>query len=60
LSGGPEIEFSFAERSWAATNPVDLSTSNIVRGGCQILVDKEKLFERLKAATRANAELLQR
>jgi hypothetical protein len=55
LSGGPEIEFSFAERSWAVTNPVDPSTSNIVRDGCRILVDKEELFARLKAATGANA-----
>jgi hypothetical protein len=56
LSGGPEIEFSFAERSWAATNPVDPSTSNIVRDGCRILVDKEELFARLKAATGADAK----
>src|SRR4030095_6881014 len=53
LSGGPEIEISFADRSWARTSPCDRATSNIVRGGCRILIDKENLFERLEAATRA-------
>lgn len=51
--GEPEIEFSFAERSWAATGPIDPSTSKIVRGGLRILVDKEKLLERLQAAAQA-------
>ena len=53
LSNGAEIEISFGERSWAATSPVDQSTSNIVLGGIRVLVDKEKLFERLKAVVGA-------
>jgi hypothetical protein len=52
LSSGPEIEFSFADRSWVATNPVAPSTVDVVRGGWRILVDKQRLLERLQAAAR--------
>jgi drug/metabolite transporter (DMT)-like permease len=52
LSGGPEIEFSFADQSWAATNPVAPSTLDVVRGGLRILVDKQRILERLQAAAR--------
>ena len=53
-TGGPEIEISFAGRSWGGTDPLDRSTSDIVRGGCRILVDKESLFEHLKTAARVD------
>jgi len=50
LSNACEIEFSFAERSWAATDPVDRSTLAIIRAGFRILVDKEARLAGLQAA----------
>jgi hypothetical protein len=42
-----EIEFSFCGRAWAATDPVDTGTANVVSGGCHVLLDKSRLFEHL-------------
>jgi len=45
-----EIEFTFCTPSWAATDPIDAGTANVVSGGCRILVDKTKLFDNLLTA----------
>jgi len=45
-----EIEFTFCTPSWAATDPIDVGTANVVSGGCRILVDKVQLFGNLLTA----------
>jgi uncharacterized protein len=45
------VEFTFCESSWAAIDPVDSGTLDVVSGGCRILVDKAGLFGRLLAVT---------
>lgn len=50
LTSGLEVEFGFAQPSWAAGGPVDPGTAGVVRGGCQPLVDPAGLFDRLIAA----------
>jgi uncharacterized protein len=44
-----EIEFTFCAPSWAATDPVDAGTVNVVSQGCRVLLDKAALFEKLLA-----------
>jgi predicted secreted hydrolase len=39
LAGGPEIEFSFAERSWTKADPPAPEVCRIVRDGLVILYD---------------------
>ena len=46
-----EIEFTFCDPSWAATDPVDPGTATVVSGGCRRLLDKAGLFEGLLAVT---------
>jgi predicted nucleotidyltransferase len=45
-----EIELTFCAPSWAATNPIDPGTIQVVSGGCRILVDKAELLKNLMAA----------
>ncbi len=45
-----EIEFTFCTPSWAATDPIDTGTANVVSGGCRVLVDKMRLFGNLLTA----------
>jgi hypothetical protein len=45
-----EIEFTFSTLAWAATDPIDTGTLNVVSGGCRILVDKRQLFGSLLTA----------
>jgi len=45
-----EIEFTFCTPSWAATDPIDTGTANVVSGGCRVLVDKMQLFGNLLTA----------
>jgi len=45
-----QIEFTFCAPSWAATDPIDTATADIVSGGCRILVDKMQLFGKLLTA----------
>jgi hypothetical protein len=45
-----QIEFTFCMPSWAATDPIDTGTANVISGGCRILVDKVKLFGNLLTA----------
>jgi predicted nucleotidyltransferase len=47
LISGTEIEFSFADRSWVETNPVDPGTAQVVRDGYKILYDPNKLLHQL-------------
>jgi predicted nucleotidyltransferase len=49
LEPAREIEFTFCAASWAATDPLDRVTANIVLSGCRIFLDKARLFERLVA-----------
>jgi uncharacterized protein len=51
LNTGDEIEFTFCEPSWAATDPIDAGTLGVVSGGCHVVLDKAKLFESLLMAT---------
>ena len=46
-----EIEFTFCAPSWAATDPVDAGTVNVVSQGCRVLLDKAALFEKLLAVS---------
>ena len=46
-----EIEFTFCDPSWAATDPVDPGTATVVSGGCRRLLDKAGLLEGLLAVT---------
>jgi hypothetical protein len=53
LSPNARVELSFASPSWAATDPIDSGTLEVVRGGCQILLDKGGILSALLAATNA-------
>ena len=44
-----EIELTFCGPSWAATDPVDPGTVNVVSNGCRVVLDKAGLFENLLA-----------
>jgi uncharacterized protein len=50
ISSGLEIEFGFTAPSWAATDPIDPGTAEVIRGGCAPILDENALFERLIAA----------
>jgi hypothetical protein len=47
LSPRADVEVSFAAPGWAATNPIDAGTLQIVRTGFAVAVDKDGLFQRL-------------
>ena len=42
LGSGFYVEFGFAPPSWAATDPVDSGTADVVRGGCEPLYDPDQ------------------
>ena len=42
-----EIEFTFANASWASLNPIDPGTRQVVTDAFKILVDKDNLLQRL-------------
>jgi predicted nucleotidyltransferase len=44
-----EIEFTFCGPSWAATDPVDPGTANVLSNGCRVVLDKAQLFGKLLA-----------
>ena len=46
-----EIEFTFCDPSWAATDPVDPGTATVVSRGCRPLLDRAGRFEGLLAVT---------
>jgi hypothetical protein len=47
LNDGTEIEFGFGAPSWAAVNPVDPGTRQVVAGGCRPVHDPEGLIREL-------------
>ena len=47
IASGLEIEFGFASPSWAATDPIDPGTVEVVRRGCAPILDESALFARL-------------
>lgn len=49
LVDGSELELSFVDPSWAAVDPLDAGTRDVIAGGCRILVDREHLFGHLVA-----------
>jgi predicted nucleotidyltransferase len=44
-AGGMEVEFGITVRKWAATDPVDPGTQEVVAGGMRVLYDPEALLE---------------
>jgi hypothetical protein len=50
FSGGPEIEFSFAELSWACLDPLESGTRRVASDGLQILYDPDGRLAALRAA----------
>lgn len=50
LASGQEVEFGLARPTWAATEPLDSGTRQVVRGGCRALYDPHGIIERLIAA----------
>jgi uncharacterized protein len=45
-----EIEFTFGKPSWAAADPPDFGTAEVVAKGCRVLLDKARLLQNLLAA----------
>jgi predicted nucleotidyltransferase len=50
LESGLEVEFGFANPSWAATFPVDEGTARVVTDGCRPIYDPDGLIDRLITA----------
>jgi uncharacterized protein len=50
---GLEVEFGITTREWAATNPVDEGTHNVVADGAQIVLDPSGLLAQLIGAVEA-------
>jgi predicted nucleotidyltransferase len=48
LADGTEIEFGFGPPAWAATNPADQATAQVIRDGCRILYDPHGHVAQLK------------
>ncbi len=46
---GPEVEFGFARPFWAAVDPVDAGTRQVVRDGLRVLWDPQGLLGALQA-----------
>lgn len=42
LGSGFNIEFGFAPPAWAATDPIDPGTADVVRDGCEPLYDPDQ------------------
>jgi len=47
LSTGREVEVGFAAPSWAAIDPIDAGTKEVVQGGMRILLDPSGLLNQL-------------
>jgi predicted nucleotidyltransferase len=56
LASGHEVEFGFARPSWAATEPLDAGTREVVRDGCQALYDPHDIIGRLITAVHQHGE----
>ncbi|MCX2718130.1 nucleotidyltransferase domain-containing protein [Lentiprolixibacter aurantiacus] len=53
LEDGTEIEFSFADTSWANIDPLDTGTEKVVSDGYRILYDPHQLLKRLLQKVKA-------
>jgi len=47
FADGTTLELTFADPSWAALDPLDAGTRDVIAGGCRVLVDHEHLFGQL-------------
>ncbi|MFV9505163.1 MAG: nucleotidyltransferase domain-containing protein [Oscillochloridaceae bacterium umkhey_bin13] len=47
MSLGHEVEFGFASPSWAATEPLDPGTRQVVQDGCRVLYDPHGMLTRV-------------
>ena len=47
LESGTEIEFSFADKSWADIDPIDAGTQKVVSDGYRIIYDPHQILSRL-------------
>ena len=54
LESGVEIEFSFADKSWANIDPVDSGTQKVVSDGYRILYDPHQILSRLVSQLNTN------
>ena len=52
VASGLEIEFGFAPLSWAATDPVDPGTAEVVLDGCIPILDRAGLLKKLLEASK--------
>lgn len=50
LMPAAKVELTFAQCSWAKTDPVDLGTRSIVKDACKIIFDKDGTLARLVKA----------
>jgi uncharacterized protein len=53
LPSGLEVEFGIAPLTWAAIDPVDPGTRDVVRDGCRIIHDPDGLLRSLLEAVAA-------
>lgn len=54
LKSGAEIEFSFADRSWADIEPLDIGTKKVVTDGYKVLYDPHQILAELVDQLNAN------
>ena len=54
LDDKTEIEFCFGALAWASTEPIDAGTLSVVRNGCRILHDPERLITSLLAEVQSS------
>lgn len=47
FTDGVEVEFNFADSSWASTNPIDSGTFKVVSDGSRILYDPSGILAKL-------------
>jgi predicted nucleotidyltransferase len=47
FEAGPEVEFNFAELTWASINPVDPGTKRVISDGAKILYDPNLILKTL-------------
>lgn len=54
LESGTEIEFSFADSSWADIEPLDIGTQKVISDGYRILYDPHQILEKLLEKVNSN------
>jgi len=53
---GPEIEFGWTTDAWIATDPIDVGTTDVIRNGLQVLLDRHGRLTALTALIQARVE----